>query len=186
MDDDELRVFTRYCAASREIVEFGLGGSTIFAVSNTQARIRSVESDPAWIAKLREDPVIFAAERNERLMLIHVDIGPTKRWGRPADKSRRLSWPLYPAAPWPLGRSPDFVLVDGRFRLACILTAVLRTRPGTIIMVHDFWNRPTYHAALPFLNWIESAQTLAVFKRPLFVNRRAAHRLLQRVQYVPD
>ncbi|MBS0269922.1 MAG: hypothetical protein JSS54_13205 [Proteobacteria bacterium] len=118
---------------------------------------------------------------------------PTREFGAPRDETRKKHWPNYAAAPWKRRRwplsafvkasRPDLVFVDGRFRVACILTAVLNSRPDAIVMVHDFWNRPHYHAPLPFLEEIEKAETMAVFRiRPGF-KRSRAKALLSKARY---
>jgi hypothetical protein len=161
----EFAAFARHYSGAQRIIEFGSGGSTFFAVTNTRARICSVESDSAWIEKLRAMPAIAAAESEGRLRLIHTDIGQTQEWGWPIDDSTQERWRCYPEAPWAFMRKPDLVFVDGRFRTACILTAILHTRLFARIMVHDFWNRPQYHIALQFLRSIERVETLGIFRR---------------------
>lgn len=39
------------------------------------------------------------------------------------------------------GFSPDLVLIDGRFRVACLLTALLKAKAGTVILFDDYLNR---------------------------------------------
>lgn len=179
LSDEEFATFSRYYGQARRIVEFGAGGSTYFGVTETSARICAVESDPEWLGKMRSHTAIEAAEISGNLRLIHVEIGPIGKWGRPKDESQRSNWPRYAEAPWQTEPDPDLVFVDGRFRLACLLTAVLRTRPGTIIMAHDFWNRPNYHGALPFLGWLESVETLGIFRRPRFIDPWRLRRALK-------
>jgi len=45
-----------------------------------------------------------------------------------------------------------------------MLQTILHCQKNTIILVHDFINRPYYHAILNFLDEIECADSLAVFK----------------------
>ncbi|MFC5067252.1 hypothetical protein [Flaviflagellibacter deserti] len=179
LSDEEFTAFSRHYRQAKRVVEFGAGGSTYFGVTETSAKICAVESDPEWLGKMRSHAVIEAAETSGSLRLIHVDIGPIGKWGRPRDDSQRSNWPLYAQAPWPTEPDPDLIFVDGRFRLACLLTSVLKSRPGTVIMAHDFWNRPTYHGALPFLRWQESVGTLGIFRRPRFVDRWRLRRALE-------
>ena len=49
------------------------------------SRLVSVETDLGWIGKLREMPAISEAERQGRLIFVHVDIGPVGKWGKPID-----------------------------------------------------------------------------------------------------
>ena len=59
-----------------------------------------------------------------------------------------MAWLNYHQAIWDAvdASKLDFVLVDGRFRVACALQLLLRTREKTpLIMVHDFTPREYYH-----------------------------------------
>jgi hypothetical protein len=184
MHNREFEVFSRHYASADSIIEFGCGGSTVFGVQETKATIRSVESDRDWIAKLRDLPAMAEAERTNRLEILHADIGATKEWGHPADPSTKEKWPIYSNLPWPA--EPSLVFVDGRFRLACILNAILNVRPDTIIMVHDFWNRPAYHAALLFLDEVESIETLGVFKPRSIFDRERVQAMKTAAEFVSD
>jgi hypothetical protein len=176
MLDSEFLLFKKHYLSANQIIEYGAGGSTYFAVTNTNASIVSVEADLDWIESLRKEAPIAKAEDEGRLQIIHFDIGPVGRWSYPKDESKIHRWSGYPSSPWRtrngvlgflLGRNrqPDLVFVDGRFRLAAILTSILNSAPGIKIMVHDFWNREYYHPALAFLDEIESVETLAIFRR---------------------
>jgi len=180
MLDTEIEVFEKHYSSASKIIEYGAGGSTYFAASATPANVVSIEADPDWIAILRENPVVQLAEEEKRLELVHVDIGPVGRWSYPVDDSRKDNWPMYSKAPWQCAKVvPDLVFVDGRFRRACIMKSILETVPGTTIMVHDFWNRDYYHDVLPFLEWLESKDTLAVFRRPDTIDATKARALLE-------
>jgi hypothetical protein len=96
----------------------------------------------------------------------NVDIGQTKAWGHPVDDASKARWPTYPRAIWRNLEPPDvdFVLIDGRFRVACTLAAVLHVRTSALIAVHDFWTRPKlYGAILEFLDVVDRAESLGVF-----------------------
>lgn len=180
MTDAEAAVLSRHFLGARNIIEYGSGGSTFLAVTQTSANVSSVESDWEWLAKMREMPEIAAAEAEGRLRLMHVDIGPTRRWGFPIDESRRDNWPTYAACPWDAQSSDtDLVFVDGRFRVACILTAISKAKSGTRILVHDFWNRERYHIVLPYLVEVERVDTLAVFRRPDVIDTHAVSEIIE-------
>lgn len=167
----------------RTVVEFGSGGSTLLAVTGG-ARVISVESDANWIARLRTFGEIRAAEESGQLTFIHVNIGQVGAYGRPVDTTARHTWPYYPLSPWAECPAPDLVLVDGRFRVACIAQAVLHCRRKSLIIVHDFWSRPAYHQALKLLNWVSSVDSMAVFKRRLW-SRSTALILFEQYKFEP-
>ncbi|HTG19783.1 MAG TPA: hypothetical protein VK681_07045 [Reyranella sp.] len=94
-----------------------------------------------------------------------MDIGPTRKWGHPLDDESKARWPQYAQAVWQaaLPTPVDFVLIDGRFRVACALMALLKARPHARVAFHDFWTRlRAYGAVLPFFDVVGRAGSLAI------------------------
>lgn len=108
MTAEEAEVLRECFSKARSLVEFGCGGSTLMAVrSPPLQRIWSVESDVAWIAKLRAQAEIADAERGGRLRFLPIDLGPVGDHGQPADPSTQARWPAYSQAVWAIRpRSP--------------------------------------------------------------------------------
>jgi hypothetical protein len=95
---------------------------------------------------------------------VSVDLGPTQAWGFPSDRSRAVHWPSYHSAyAERAGDGADLVLVDGRFRVACVLTVLLHSS-APLLLVHD-WERPEYHVVLPFVELLSITERLAVMRR---------------------
>ena len=161
MSPAEEEALARRLSAATHYFEFGAGGSTVFATQfSGLSTIRSVESDPTWIQKIR--PWL-----DNRCKVIHGDIGPVGHLGYPTRGAGAADlFPNYTHAPlWsPEAPVPDLVLVDGRFRVVCACEALLRA-PTATICIHDFWNRPQYHVLLPLLEVEERVETLGVFNR---------------------
>jgi len=178
MTRDETRRYDETLAAGGIVVEYGCGGSTLLALSKLGVkRVVSVETDPGWIDALRAQAAIQQAELSHRLQLIHVDIGPVGKWGYPLDKSQTAKFAVYPGAPWRVVDAADVVLVDGRFRVASAIASLKRAGPSTQIVIHDFWNRPSYHVILPLVDCIARVEKLAVFRRKAKFNDALADEL---------
>lgn len=187
MSDAEAAVLRECFSKANSLVEFGSGGSTLLAArSPSLRRIWSVESDPAWVARLHAEPDIAAAAQSGRLHLQSVDIGPVGGYGFPRDEAFRDRWPSYYESVWADAATldTDLVLIDGRFRVACALEALARCRPHAVLLFHDFWNRAPYHPVLAFTDWLGSCDTLAILRRKpafdpaAFETVRRAHRLI--------
>jgi protein O-GlcNAc transferase len=155
------------------IVEYGSGGSTLLAVKSGAKKIISIEGNRKWVSRLRRNWRIRLAEILGRLDLRYVNIGPVTGWSMPKGQVGRHLWSAYALAPWRTGISADLVLVDGRFRVACIAQTVLNSSRATIV-VHDFWNRPYYHAALQILDEVSCDDTMGVFTSKLDHHQQAA------------
>jgi hypothetical protein len=172
-------------AEARVILEYGAGGSTLIAGQVPGAKVFAVDSDPAWIARLSSR---FAANPPEAsVVLHHADIGPVRDWGHPADRSGRARWPGYASDIWerPDFTAPDVVFIDGRFRLACFLTVLLRSQGMVTVLWDDYAERPAYHAAERFVLPVEVVGRMARFEIGPQVPREGAADLLAECRYSP-
>lgn len=138
-------------AQSSCYLEYGTGGSTFLAADLCVPLSICVESDANWLAVLSRH---LEGEAGDRI-LIHGDIGPTIAWGQPANDRQWRKWRLYPLGAWDICRerslSPDLVLIDGRFRVACLYATLLNGASGTRILFDDYIDRPHYHRVEAFL-----------------------------------
>lgn len=165
----EVTQFELQLAGLSSLLEFGCGGSTLVAARQVQ-RIVSVDSDPLWLAKVHAEIAREAVEFTP----VHIDIGPVGEWGYPADESRLRDWPRYHTRIWQrMGGSPDAVLIDGRFRVACLLQAIIHCKPDCVFLFHDFNDRPHYHRVLRHVDVLTRVDTLAVLRAKQQVDGKA-------------
>jgi hypothetical protein len=188
MSPAELAVLLRVAAHRSVIIEYGCGGSTLALLGCHPLRMASVDSDPQWIAALKEHDAVRMAISTGILSMIHGDIGPIREWGNPRDMSRVQHWHRYISAPWSVvgEQQVDVVLVDGRFRVACSIFSLLCGNDKTQIVIHDFWDRPKYHSLLSFADVVERADTLAVLRRQAKLSMREIMATLGRFSLLPD
>jgi hypothetical protein len=127
-------------------LEYGTGGTTMRARDIGVPTIVAVESDAFWLEGVRVKSNRYPAA--SRCHFLHVDIGPTVEWGHPGSDARWRDYHRYPLAGWELCQaeslSPDLVLIDGRFRVACSLASLLFGKPGCRIVIDDYLDRPNY------------------------------------------
>ena len=145
MPEAEVEHLTRAYADARVILEYGSGGSTEIAAHMPGKYIMSVESDRAWARALREK--LSGSEVLSHAVIHHVDIGATGPWGRPLDDHAWRNFHAYPNDIWEQSwfRHPDVVLIDGRFRNACLATVLLRAERPVRVLFDDYGVRPLYH-----------------------------------------
>jgi hypothetical protein len=150
--------------------------------------ITSVESDATFFHNLASNSQIRNAILEKRLFPMLVNIGETKEWGYPVDDSRKEYYPQYSLECFAMDKRYDLVLVDGRFRVACILQACLHLASGAIILCHDFWNRVEYHIVLPYLRVVDKVDTLAVFEILDYdaFTRSTIETIVEIYQYLPE
>lgn len=162
MSPAERQLFKASLKQASRYFEFGSGGSTVWAVAEGLA-VKGVESDAKWISALKE-------KLGEKCQVDTVDIGPTKEWGFPVSLENSEKFPAYSKAIQKHKQSFDLVLVDGCFRVACTMAAIQHILEHSEdpqearIFIHDFWNRPHYHAVLPFLDTLEKVESAGLFR----------------------
>ncbi|UPY35375.1 hypothetical protein [Sediminicoccus sp. KRV36] len=159
----------------------------MLAISSDVKKIISVETDPAWIAKLLEEKLVSAAVDSKILNLMHADIGQTGKWGHPIlpydiEKIRK-----YPMTPWEVaGPAVDLVLIDGRFRAACLAASLLSTQETCRFALHDVSaSRPSYLAALELLDVQEQVNTLVIGTRRKHLPTEAIQEALTKFSLIP-
>lgn len=190
MTEDERELFVKSISESKEYLEFGSGGSTFIVLKTTKANIISIESDIDWINHMRDNKTIFEEEQFCRLKFVHIDIGEISSMGMPKDKYKLESYPKYSEEIFKiLDKNKidkiDTVLIDGRFRVACVLNTILNCNKNIKIIIHDFFNRDEYHIVLNYLDIIEKANTLGVFKIKENINKNEISNLIEQYKYNP-
>jgi hypothetical protein len=148
---------------ARVILEYGSGGSTVFAAQQPGKLVLSVESDRSWALALQQK--MDDATLPSQTVLYHVDIGETGRWGRPKNDRSWRSFHRYPTSIWtePFFREPEIILIDGRLRPACFVNACLRASRPVTILFDDYGNRPIYHVVEEVAKPTSMAGRMAVF-----------------------
>lgn len=146
------------------ILEYGSGGSTLMAARMPGKTIFSVESDPDWADKVRAR--IAADACPSQAIIHHVDIGPTGAWGLPKSGASWRNFQRYSMAVWdePFFKQPDVILVDGRFRTACLMAAVLRTKRRVTVLFDDYTVRPAYQTVERLLGRPRTIGRMAVYQ----------------------
>ena len=129
-------------AAAGNIIEYGSGGSTVLA-ADLGKRVISVESDKGWAHRL----AAALDKISDQAQVHHVDIGPTGAWGVPERLRFHQTFHRYALSVWdrPDIGEPDLVLIDGRFRAACLAAVRLRAKRPTTVLFDDYVERKYYH-----------------------------------------
>ena len=169
-DEAGLAMFHKHVADAGSYAEYGCGGSTRFVLDNTKATVVSVDTSADWVECVRK----LAGPHSSRLDIIAVDVGPLGDWGTPLGYSRRANFRTYVELPLSRASQPDVVLVDGRFRVASFLHALLSTRAGTTILFDDYSVRPEYHLVEEICHPIERTERMVRFVTPESFDRSKA------------
>ncbi|MFL6604137.1 MAG: hypothetical protein ACJ8R9_22795 [Steroidobacteraceae bacterium] len=185
-DEKGTAYYRKKIASTRNYLEYGSGGSTILA-SRMVKTLVSVDSEGSFLADVRRK-LAEEAGRKAIMKLIHVNIGLTYHWGMPVftkpTRRRVRRWEDYPTAPWRYYRSiaqqPDLILVNGRFRVACVLESLLSLSPlsNTQILVDNYAERPWYQMMERFAD-LEMVGRMAVLRPRRLIDRIQVRRLVR-------
>lgn len=152
------------------ILEYGSGGSTVVAAEMPGKTVFSVESDLEWSADMQR---YFDANPPESTVHLHpVNIGRTRSWGRPINAGGWKKYHRYPISVWDREdfEHPDVVLIDGRFRPACLVTTLVRITRPVAVLFDDYTSRDYYRQVERFARPAEIRGRMARFElspRPL-------------------
>jgi hypothetical protein len=146
------------------ILEYGAGGSTVAASEMVNKLIFSVESDQKWAHNLQH--YVDSQNMPSPVIMHFVDIGPVGAWGRPIDSKEWQKFHHYPLDIWdrPFFRHPDVVLIDGRFRAACLAITRLKIQRPVTILFDDYESRPLYYHVERLIGKPEMVGRIAVFQ----------------------
>lgn len=176
MPEEAVQLLNASLRKAKCYLEYGTGGSSVSAVMARVPNIVCVESDLSWLRavayKLRSLGVAESA-----LHFSYQNIGPTGRWGVPVSNDEFKRWHLYPLGFWTdpeRSLSPDLVLIDGRFRVACFMASLIFAKPGSVILFDDYVNRDFYHSIETFVKPEQVAGRMALFRVPKRINANAA------------
>jgi hypothetical protein len=182
--------FRKVLARTSHYLEYGSGGSTVLAWQSVKTVV-SVDNDRRFLRAVTQF-LSGSAVRPAHSMLIYVNTGITKRWGFPLFKTptraRLFRWQRYTTAPWPFftdhGIQPDTILVDGRFRVACVLESLLHLvdRSPCTILVDDYVNRPEYAEVEAFADRIAMHGQMAELRKKPDFDRAECLRVLPNFQ----
>ena len=185
-DDESGAFFEARISEVSRYLEYGSGGSTVLAHKYVKCLV-SVESDRRFLRAVQR--MLDANPSQAEAILIPVNIGLTEAWGRPAftkPTPRRLRrWQAYPRAPWVYYKyrkqEPDLILVDGRFRVACVLESLLNQGENRScqILLDDYLGRSHYSVVEEFADLLEMKGRMAVLRAKPGLDRGNCQRVLE-------
>ncbi|WP_341862619.1 glycosyltransferase family 2 protein [Gymnodinialimonas sp. 57CJ19] len=164
LPDEEAALVRKEYAKADTILEYGSGGSSFVALESGDKTLFTVESDRSWALTIHD--TLQAAHPHANFTVQYVDVGPTKAWGKPSNAQGYGRYSRYPSSVWDLVQfqQPDVVLVDGRFRVACFLTTLFRTKKPVTLLFDDYTGRINYHWIEKYVKPSQTAGRMARFE----------------------
>ena len=152
----------RQLQVTKLFLEFGSGGSTVLA-NSLGVRSVTVESDPFYAKAVRR-----TITNGGLATIVIPKMGITKQWGMPVFFRKKKGFRYVTAAfEWLGGSFPDFILVDGRYRVACALETARRAHLASSVaqlLLDDYEGRVRYHVLEKYLGIPDRVGRAAVFQ----------------------
>lgn len=169
-DAETIPLFLEKIAGARRYLEFGSGASTILA-ARQGVPFTTVETDPSYLAAVKKKIAEAGVMDPSKQLFLEGRIGVTEHWGAPLFRTptpaRVERWRAYVEAPWAREvPAPDFILVDGRFRVACALNAIRRLGGARDweLWLDDYEGRDHYAVVKEFAVLERMSGVTAIFK----------------------
>ena len=151
--------FKNLLKKSNYYFEYGSGSSTLYA-NNKKKNYISIELDKLFYKKIKK------ITNNEKIKFVNVGIVGEYSYPLFIQKKKFLKYiksiELYSRRK----KFPDFILIDGRFRVACLLfifSILKKKKIKTNILLDDFHNRPHYSVIKNFYK-IKKIGRMAILK----------------------
>ncbi|MFZ1612483.1 MAG: hypothetical protein WAT52_15525 [Chitinophagales bacterium] len=152
-------LFLKWIEKSKFYLEFGSGGSSYLA-AKLYIEFISIDSDNYFIEALKEKLNKERLLNIDKHKFVFRPIGVTEMWGYPILKmpndKMKIKFRNYSNLPIELiqERTPDLILIDGRFRVACLLKMInyLKDRNGWIVLFDNYTDRIDYHIVEKYIN----------------------------------
>ena len=178
-------LFKKLINNSKTYLEYGSGKSTLWTLRNTNNKIYSIETDSYWKQKIFDS---VSDEEDERLNLKLIDIGPVKNFGRPISYFNYKNFYEYTDYYWKKNIQPDFILIDGRFRVCSFLSCLKYAKEGTPILFDDYTERKFYHIVEELISVHEYNENQALFVRPKknLIDHNKLNEMIKNFRFVVD
>jgi hypothetical protein len=163
---NDINLFKKYINQSKVYFEYGCGGSTYLAsLCDNIQKIYTVESDIEWLNKVK-----FNIKKDITYIYNEMDTKPNT-YGIPGKNATDIQKIEYSNKFFrTLPNNVDTILIDGRFRVACVLKLYPYINENTIIIFDDFLDRSYYHnIILNYFNLIDytSDKSMAVLQKKI-------------------
>jgi hypothetical protein len=167
--ESDKKLFYTYLDNTAVYFEYGSGGSTYKAsLKKNILKIYSVESDLEWHNKLKK----IITNPNVVFIYNNMNTQPNT-YGHPGPNCTKEDMIKYSSQITFLNKAElsliNFILIDGRFRVASCLKCHRDINAECIIAFDDFLNRPQYHVVLDYYNIIDKGSRMVFLKKKLDV-----------------
>jgi hypothetical protein len=134
------------------VVEWGVGGSSVLLRGGVRKRYVGIDTDASWLFKVRAAFTnSFPSNRGTEVSLVHINMGEVGLWGYPTTCVTSDLVREYAMQDSESDNLSTLFVVDGRFRVNCLLACAARAKPEDLIFIDDYRSRSIYWLCETFL-----------------------------------
>lgn len=162
MPDNQIQYFKNVINSCNNYMEFGSGGSTIYASENIGDVGMSFESDYGWYNNVKNKI------NNDKYQIKYIDIESKQNtFGYPGKNCNINKQKLYSTMfkEYINEINPDVVFIDGRYRVSCALQIHNYITDECRVLFDDFLNRKYYHIVLDYYEIINKVNTMVELRK---------------------
>lgn len=156
LSQNDVKLFYKYLDKASNFFEYGTGGTTYQASIRPNIKsITTVETDYIWFKQFK----FLLEDKHIKCIYCEMDAKPNT-WGNPGPNSTLEQYIHYSNQIKEVKsvNKIDFILIDGRFRVACCLKCFDVINEECLIAFDDFLNRKEYHIVLDYYDIIDKTK----------------------------
>ena len=193
MSEEDKLMFHHYLRDTAEknpqcmsYLEWGSGGSTFVALQYAH-RVISIENYAEWCGIILQSPQVLCNILKGQLVFVCVDAGPVGPFGTPKNISNYVSTHYVDVMKHFRDFQADFVLIDGRFRVATALASLRNSKANSVMMFHDYKKWSDYWVVENFFDRLQPPKETNVSVFGAFNKKKKIdHKLLAEKQKIFD
>lgn len=139
LNAQQLALVQKYAAGKKSYLEWGTGGSTDVVSRLIDGPAFSIENHPQWCQKVQTTPYVACRIKAGSFSFQCVDTGPVREYGNPKNETDIPKFANYVQAVKEFGLPTfDFIMDDGRSRVAVAFQAFQYMQEDSILAIHDY------------------------------------------------
>lgn len=162
MPEDQIKFYKNVIEETTNYLEFGSGGSSIYASNNINGNGLTFESDFEWYNNVKQQI------NNSNYQIKYIDIeSKTNTWGYPGNKCDLEKQKAYSTEfkKYIKDLNPDTILIDGRYRVSCALQIHEYIDTNCRVLFDDFLNRNHYHIVLEYYDIVNKVNNMVELRK---------------------
>lgn len=143
-EENDSKAVMQRLTHTKVLLQYSCAAYTQEACTKTNIqKVIAVESN-----KSLSDSIYQSIMQKEKLHMVYANLGEVDAFGLPVSSEKFKNFHTFMVLPWALADkymlSPDTILINGPFKIACFLYSLICAQEGTVILFNNFFKNPAY------------------------------------------